>query len=456
MDAQRLILRNVLTDEKYMRKVVPFLKVSYFSGISKTVFRSICKYVEKYNQLPTQDVLAIELQKDDRITSEGLITANEMLPEIFQKESVDSQWLYDTTEEWCKKQAVHNAILDAVAIIEGKNTKYNTTAIPSLLQEALSVGFDANIGHDYIDDAAARFEYYSEDLERIPFDLDYLNRITKGGLVRKTLNVLMAGTGVGKTLAMCHVAAGMLSQGRNVLYITNEMAEEKIAERIDANLLDIPLDQLQDTPVDMFMDRVNRLKKAGAGKLIIKEYPTASANANHYRALLNDLRMKKNFVPDLIVVDYLNICASSRLKAMGGSINSYSYIKAIAEEIRGLAVEFDVPILTATQTTRGGFANSDPGLEDTSESFGLPATADLMLAIISTDDLEKDGLVMFKQLKNRYNDINKHKRFVVGIERDYMRLHDVEQQRQEEVADEPVQKFSREEKPVMDMGDIIF
>jgi archaellum biogenesis ATPase FlaH len=337
------------------------------------------------------------------------------------------EWLVEKTEKFCQDRAVFNAVMESISIIDGKHQTLSKNAIPDVLTKALSVSFDTNIGHDYLENSDARFDFYHLEEERIPFDLDYFNRITKGGLPNKTLNIALAGTGVGKSLFMCHSAAGALSSGKNVLYLTMEMSEERIAERIDANLLNVPIDQLEHLSKPMFDDRVSRVKGKTEGKLIIKEYPTGSAHANHFRALFNELKLKKQFVPDIIYIDYLNICASARMKGMGGAINSYSYIKSIAEELRGLAVEFDVPIVSATQTTRSGFNNDDVGLEDTSESFGLPATADFMFALISNDELKANNQILVKQLKNRYNDLNTYQRFVVGIDRSKMRLYDVDQ-----------------------------
>ena len=390
-----------------MRKVLPFVKPDYFEGIYRILFKEVGKFVSKYNKLPTLEAFKIEIDSSDKLNTEQYTFALEVIPNIFTKEEVNQQWLYDTTEKWCQDRAIYNAIMESISIIDGKHTTLTKQALPSLLEGALAVSFDTNIGHDYIDNVEQRWDFYHAQEERIPFDLDYFNQITKGGLPRKTLNIALAGTGVGKSLFMCHVAANALTQGRNVLYITLEMAEERIAERIDANLLNVPIDQLENLTKDMLKTKVNNIKMKGNGKLIIKEYPTGQANTSHFRALLNELKLKRNFVPEIIFVDYLNICGSARMKAMGGSINSYTYIKAIAEEMRGLAVEFNVPIVSATQTTRAGFSSSDPGLEDTSESFGLPATADLMFALVSTDELQAAGQIMVKQLKNRYNDPGK-------------------------------------------------
>ena len=363
--------------------------------------------------------------------------AVEIIPEIFKIEDIDDEWLYNKTEKWCQDRALFNAVMESISIIDGKHKTLTKNALPDILQKALAVTFDTNIGHDYLENAAERYEFYHSQEEKIPFDLEYFNLITKGGLANKSLNIALAGTGVGKSLFMCHVAASALNEGRNVLYISMEMSEERVAERIDANLLDIPIEQIDSMDEQTFKDRVNSLKTKTNGKLIVKEYPTGSANANHFRALLNELKLKKAFVPDIIFIDYLNICASARMK-MGGSVNSYAYIKAIAEELRGLAVEFDLPIVSATQTTRTGYSSSDPGLEDTSESFGLPATADLMFALVSSEELDAQGQIMVKQLKNRYNDPNKNKRFVVGIDRSKMRLFDADDTSQNLMNDTPM------------------
>jgi archaellum biogenesis ATPase FlaH len=362
----------------------------------------------------------------------------DIIPQLFTEEPIDEAWLLDSTEKWCQDRAIYNAIMESITIIDGKHESLTKGALPDLLTKALGVAFDTNVGHDYVENAEERYEFYHKEEDRIPFDLEYFNAITKGGIPNKTLNIALAGTGVGKSLFMCHVAASALVEGRNVLYITMEMAEERIAERIDANLLNVPIDQLDKMSKDMFTTKVADLARKTTGKLIVKEYPTGSAHAGHFRALLNELKLKKQFEPDVIFIDYLNICASSRMKGMGGAINSYSYIKAIAEELRGLAVEFDVPVFSATQTTRSGYGNSDVGLEDTSESFGLPATADLMFALISTEELEQLGQIMVKQLKNRYNDPTYNKRFVVGVDRSKMRLFDVDENEQSLTDDTPV------------------
>ena len=434
---EQVILRNILTNEKYMRKVLPFVQPEYFQGVYNQLFKQAGMFVAKYNKLPTLDAFKIEIDQSDKFNDEQYAHAMEILPNIFTKETADDKWLEDTTEKWCQDRAIHNAIMESISIIDGKHKNLTKNALPDLLQKALAVSFDTNVGHDYIENVDQRYDFYHEQEERIPFDLDYFNKITKGGLPNKTLNIALAGTGVGKSLFMCHCAGGFLTLGKNVLYITMEMAEERIAERIDANLLNIPMDQLENISKPILTSKVEDLARKTDGKLIIKEYPTGAAHAGHFRALLNELKLKKNFVPEVIFIDYLNICASSRMKGMGGSINSYTYIKAIAEELRGLAVEFGVPIVSATQTTRSGFSSSDPGLEDTSESFGLPATADLMFALISSEELEALGQIMIKQLKNRYNDPNKFKRFVIGIDRTRMRLFDVENAEEGVVRDGP-------------------
>jgi archaellum biogenesis ATPase FlaH len=420
-----------------MRKVLPFINPLYFQGVYNQLFKTVGEYVAKYNKLPTESALKIEIDQSDKFNDDQFTAAVEILPNIFTKDESDYKWLLDTTEKWCQDRAIHNAIMESISIIDGKHKELTKNALPELLSKALAVTFDTNVGHDYIENVEQRYDFYHEDEDRIPFDLDYFNKITKGGLPNKTLNVALAGTGVGKSLFMCHVAGNALVQGRNVLYITMEMAEERIAERIDANLLNVPLDELPHLSKSMLTSKVTDLTSNTNGKLIVKEYPTGSAHSGHFRALLNELKLKKNFVPEMIFIDYLNICASSRMKGMGGSINSYTYIKAIAEELRGLAVEFNVPIITATQTTRSGFSSSDPGLEDTSESFGLPATADLMFALISSEELESLGQIMVKQLKNRYNDPGYKKRFVVGIDKSRMKLYDVDNAEEGVVDDTP-------------------
>ena len=438
VNLEQTILRNILTDEKYMRKVLPFIKPEYFEGIYRTLFKETGKFVAKYNKLPTSTSFKIELDQTDKLSSEQHNMAMDVLPHIFSDEKVDEQWLLDTTEKWCQDRAVYNAIMESISIIDGKHESLTKNALPDILTKALGVGFDTNVGHDYIENVDRRYDFYHTEEQRVPFDLDYFNKITKGGLPNKSLNIALAGTGVGKSLFMCHMAASALTQNLNVLYITLEMSEERIAERIDANLLNVPIDQIDKMSKDMFTTKVANISKQTTGKLIIKEYPTGSAHTGHYRGLLNELKLKKQFSPQIIFIDYLNICSSSRMKGMGGAINSYNYIKAIAEEIRGLAVEFDVPIVSATQTTRSGYGNSDVGLEDTSESFGLPATADFMFALISTEELEQQGQMMVKQLKNRYNDPTYHKRFVIGVDRSKMRLYDVEETQQTLTDDTPM------------------
>ena len=435
---EQTILRNLLTDEKYMRKVLPFIKPDYFQGVYRSLFKEAGKYVAKYNKLPTTETLIIELQEVSSWGDEQYQMAMDIVPQLFNGEVIDQDWLLDATEKWCQDRALYNAVMESISIIDGKHESLTKNALPDILSKALGVSFDKNVGHDYIENVEERYEFYHTEEDRIPFDLDLFNQITKGGVPRKTLNICLAGTGVGKSLYMCHVAAAALAEGRNVLYITMEMAEERIAERIDANLLNVPIDQLENLSKDIFTTKVNNLATKTNGKLIIKEYPTGSAHTGHFRALLNELKLKKEFVPDVIFIDYLNICASSRMKGMGGAINSYNYIKAIAEELRGLAVEFDVPLFSATQTTRSGYSNSDVGLEDTSESFGLPATADLMFALISTEELEQSGQLMVKQLKNRYNDPTHNKRFVIGVDRSKMRLYDVDEREQTLTDDTPV------------------
>ena len=426
INIEQTILRNLLTNEKYTRKVLPFVQPDYFEGVYQQLFKEIAKYVAKYNKLPSQESFKIELDQSDKFNDEQYRHAVEIIPSIFDTEKIDDKWLVDTTEKWCQDRAVYNAIMQSITIIDGKHQTLTKNALPDILSQALAVSFDTNIGHDYIENVGERYDFYHEQEERIPFDLEFFNKITKGGLPNKTLNIALAGTGVGKSLFMCHVGAASLTQGKNVLYITMEMSEERIAERIDANLLDVPIDQLEHLSKEMLTNKVSTIASRTNGKLIIKEYPTGQANTSHFRALLNELKLKKNFIPDIIFIDYLNICASSRMKGMGGAINSYSYIKAIAEEIRGLAVEFNVPIFSATQTTRAGYGSSDIGLEDTSESFGLPATADLMFALISNEELNSLGQILVKQLKNRYNDPTQYKRFALKVDRSKMRLEDAD------------------------------
>ena len=431
---ERTTLSNLISNEPYARKVLPFLKPEYYSDIhDRVIFEEINKFVEKYGNLPTKQTLSIELDNRKDLNQEQFGKVLEII-ETLNKHDVDMQWLIDTTEKFCKDKAVYNAIISGIQIIDGKDKQHTAEAIPSILTEALAVAFDQNVGHDYVENGEERFEFYHKKEERIEFDLDYFNKITKGGLPQKTLNIALAGTGVGKSLFMCHMAASVLMQGKNVLYITMEMAEERIAERIDANLMNITMDELHELPKKMFTDRLAKIQKKTNGKLIIKEYPTASAHTGHFRSLIKELALKKSFKPDIIFIDYLNICASSRFKG-NANVGSYFYIKAIAEELRGLAVENIVPIVSATQTTRSGFSSSDIGLEDTSESFGLPATADLMFALISTEELEDLNQIMVKQLKNRYNDPSMNKRFILGIDRARMKLYDCEQEAQKDIVD---------------------
>ena len=428
------ILRNLVFNEDYSRKVIPFIQPDYFEQkTEKVVFEEIVQFIVKYGSAITIEALNIEIENRTDLTEDQIKEIREINSSL-NDSPVDKQWLLDTTEKWCRDRAIYLALMESIHIADGNNEKKNRDAIPSILSDALAVSFDNNIGHDYLQNYEERYEFYHRQEDKIEFDLEYFNKITKGGIPNKTLNIALAGTGVGKSLFMCHVASSVLLQGRNVLYITLEMAEERIAERIDANLLNVPIQQLVDLPRQMFENKVTSLSKKTQGTLIIKEYPTASAHSGHFKALLNELALKKSFRPDIIFIDYLNICASSRYKS-NLSVNSYSYIKAIAEELRGLAVEFNVPIVSATQTTRSGYGNSDVELTDTSESFGLPATADLMFALISTEELEQLGQIMVKQLKNRYNDPTIYKRFIVGIDRAKMRLYDCEQTAQKDILD---------------------
>ena len=448
---QTHILSHLLNNEEYCRRVIPFIKKEYFEGSHKTVFDLIVSFVGTHNKLPTGKVLELELRKINA-HEDVLNQASVLITEITDKSDVDTDYLIQESEKWCKERAVYNAIMESIQIIDGKDTQRSEGAIPEILSDALGTSFDQAIGHDYVDNSDERFDFYNTKEDRIPFDLDYFNKITKGGLPNKTLNIALAGTGVGKSLFMCHCAASVLEQGKNVLYITMEMAEERIAERIDANLMNLPIERLSSLPKGVFNEKIQKIAKSSIGKLIIKEYPTGAAHTGHFRALLNELKLKKDFKPDIIYIDYLNICSSSRMRGLGGSINSYSYIKAIAEELRGLAVEFNVPIVSATQTTRSGFSNTDVGLEDTSESFGLPATADLMFAIISTEELEELGQLLIKQLKNRYNDPTKYRRFVIGVDRSRMKLYDVEESAQSDIMsdmtpDKPINKFGEREQP---------
>ena len=424
-----LILRNLLYNEEYLRKVIPFIKSDYFEDPhQKIVFQEIEKFVTEYNKPATKEVLCIEVEKRQDITDTSFTEVTKFISYL-EDVATDYDWLCDTTEKWCRDRAIYLALMESISLADGKDKDKDRDAIPSILSEALAVSFDAHVGHDYLLDYEERYESYHRKEDKIPFDLEYFNKITKGGLPNKTLNIALAGTGVGKSLFMCHVAAAALLGGKNVLYITAEMAEEKIAERIDANLLNVPIQEMTDLPKLMFEEKVTKLSQKTQGSLIIKEYPTASAHSGHFRALLNELALKKSFRPDIIFVDYLNICASERYRA-GSNVNSYTVVKAIAEELRGLACEANVPIVSATQTTRSGYGSSDVELTDTSESFGLPATADLMFALISTDELAELGQIMVKQLKNRYNDVSISKRFILGIDRAKMRLYDCEQSEQ--------------------------
>ena len=431
---ERTTLSNLVANEEYCRKVLPFIKPDYFDvKEERVVFEEITNFVDKYKRIPTKISLEIEVESRKDLTQDQHTKIVEII-QTLDATDVDMEWLVDTTEKFCKDKAIYNAIVDGISIIDGKDKNRKPDAIPTILTDALAVCFDNAVGHDYFEDSEKRFDFYHRVEERIPFDLEFFNKITKGGLPQKTLNICLAGTGVGKSLFMCHMAASCLSQGKNVLYITLEMAEERIAERIDANLMNISMEDLHDLPKNMFDDKIAKLNDKMNGKLIVKEYPTATAHSAHFRGLIKELAIKKSFKPDMIFVDYLNICASSRLKG-ASNVNSYTYIKSIAEELRGLAVECNVPIMSATQTTRSGYTSSDLGLEDTSESFGLPATADFMFAIISNEELEALNQIVVKQLKNRYNDPTVNKRFVIGIDRSKMRLYDVENKEQDDLVD---------------------
>ena len=452
MNLEQKILKHLLLDEEYTRKTLPFIKGEYFQESSeKLLFDEIQTYVNKYNTMPTKEALVIEIDKRVNLTDDQHKKTISLVKQItIDPEVSDTKWLIDATEDFCQEKAIYNGIMQSIQILDDKNKnsteKLDKGSIPKILADALSVSFDNHIGHDFIDDAETRYDFYHKVERRIPFDLDYLNRITKGGLAEKSLNIVLAGTGVGKSLFMCHCAAANLTMGKNVLYITMEMAEERIAERIDANLMNVELDRLIGMPKETYLKKVESLREKTKGKLIIKEYPTASANVNHFAHLLNELKLKRQFIPDIIYIDYLNICSSARMK-MGSSINSYTYIKAIAEELRGLAVEHKLPIVSATQTTRSGYTNSDVGLEDTSESFGLPATADLMFALISTEELADLNQIMVKQLKNRYSDPTTNKRFVIGVDRAKMKLYDAEESAQTNISDSGQ---IEDDKPVFD------
>jgi replicative DNA helicase len=433
-NVELLILRSLLYNEDYARKVVPFIQGDYFEQPSqKITFEEIATFITDYDELPSKEALYIEVEKRNDVTEELYKQITELIGVLDDSPS-DEEWLLNTSEKWCRDRAIYLALMESIKIADGQDAKKEKGAIPSILSDALAVSFDNNIGHDYLKDYEERYESYHRKEDKIPFDLEYFNKITKGGIPNKTLNIALAGTGVGKSLFMCHMASSCLANGRNVLYVTMEMAEEKIAERIDANLLNVNIQEITDLPKPMFESKVTSLAKKTQGTLIIKEYPTASAHSGHFKSLLNELALKKSFRPDIIFIDYLNICASSRYRG-NANVNSYSYIKAIAEELRGLAVEANVPIVSATQTTRSGFASSDVDLTDTSESFGLPATADLMFALISTEELEGLGQILVKQLKNRYNDPTINKRFVIGIDRAKMRLYDCEQSAQKDLLD---------------------
>jgi len=429
-----LILRNLIYNEDYIRKVLPFLRKDYFQDYNlKIIFDEIYSFINEYNKPATKEALLIEVDKRTDL-NETFYKEIVSIIDSFDNSPAELQWLIDTTEKWCRDRAIYLALMESIQIADGKNEDKNRDSIPSILSDALSVSFDNHVGHDYLQDYDQRYEYYNRKENKLEFDLDYFNKITNGGLSPKTLNIALAGTNVGKSLFMCHVAGSYLLQGRNVLYITLEMAEEKIAERIDANQMNVNIKDIKDLTKSTFESKINNISKKTHGSLIIKEYPTASAHAGHFKALLNELALKKSFKPDVIFIDYLNICASSRYKG-NISVNSYSYVKSIAEELRGLAVEFNVPIMSATQTTRSGFASSDPELTDTSESFGLPATADFLFALISTDELEQLNQILVKQLKNRYSDKSTYKKFVIGIDRSKMRLYDVDQSAQKDILD---------------------
>ena len=444
---ENYIISTLVQDDEFARKTLPFLKKDYFSDDGqKVIFELVRQFVEKYNKVPNKAVLSVDLDELKGLNQTTYDQAKECIKQLGTNPTVDEQWLLDNTEKFCQDKAIYNAIMDSIKIMDNQKEQQSRGTIPKLLSDALAVSFDQHIGHDFLEDSVVRFENYHKKEKRIPFDIEFLNKITKGGLPRKTLNIILAGTGVGKSLAMCHMAAHNLSSGQNVLYITMEMAEEKIAERIDANLLDVTLDELAVLTKDAYQKKIDRFRSKTTGKLIIKEYPTASAGSANFRHLINELRLKRNFKPDIIYIDYLNICSSSRLKA-GANVNSYTYVKAIAEELRGLGVEFDVPIVSATQTNRTGYTNTDVGLEDTSESFGLPATADIMFALIATEELDKLNQIMVKQLKNRYSDPTKYKRFVIGVDKSKMKLYDVEMGAQHNIMDAPGSHYSTEFEP---------
>jgi len=452
MNLEKKILKHLLYDDEFVRKTIPFIKEDYFQDITeKTVYKQIVDYILKYKSSPTVDALKIEVDSISNLNQEQHKKVVDYVDELAYNDvsEKDTEWLIENSEQFCQEKAVYNAIMESIQILDDDTKALDKGAIPQILADALSVSFDNHVGHDFIADAEERYEFYHRVESSIPFDLDYMNRITKNGLPNKTLNIILAGTGVGKSLAMCHFAAANLTQGKNVLYITLEMSEEKIAERIDANLMNTPLDYLHQLSKDEYMNKISKIKSKTKGKLIVKEYPTASANVSHFKHLINDVKLKKQFKPDIIYIDYLNICSSSRMRA-SATVNSYTLIKSIAEELRGMAVEYDVPIVSATQTTRGGFANSDVDLTDTSESFGLPATADFMVALIATEELTDLNQIMVKQLKNRYNSPDTYKRFVIGVDKSKMRLYDVEQSAQNDIVDSG---HVNDDKPIFDRSD---
>jgi replicative DNA helicase len=450
MKIELTILKNLVHNEDFARKTLPFLKEDYFSDSSeRVVYKRIADFMTKYNSRPTREAIGIEIESSNNLTEEEHKRSMELVRNLVEPEPVTMDWLLESTEAFCQERAVFNAVMDSIAILDGKDKNRTKNSIPEILSEALGVSFDSHIGHDFIEDFEERYDYYHRVEEKVAFDLELFNKITRGGLSRKSLNIILAGTGVGKTLAMCHFAAANLTMGKNVLYITMEMAEEKIAERIDANLLNVASEDLQQLPKEMYQNKIARLRSKTQGKLIIKEYPTASAHAGHIRHLLNELNLKRNFVPDIIYIDYLNICCSSRIK-LGSNVNSYSYIKSIAEELRGLAVEKNVPIVSATQTTRSGYTSSDPGLEDTSESFGLPATADFMIALVRDEEMDERGQIMVKQLKNRYSDPANTRKFFVGVDRVKMRLFDLEESAQDDIIDDSRGGKTKRSESVMD------
>ena len=449
---ERTALKNLIHNDEYARKVLPFLKEEYFTErFDKILFREIYHFITKYNNLPTKEALSIELNNRKDINETEYKTITDILGTL-NKEQIDQKWLVETTEKFCKDRAIHNAILNGIHILDGKDKEHSPEYLPEMLSQALSVSFDQKIGHDYLTDTKERYDFYKRKEERLQLDLEFFNKITRGGIPSKTLNICLAGTGVGKTMFMTHLASSILLQGKNVLYITLEMAEERIAERIDANLLNVGMSDLEELPYQMYETKINKLQSKTTGKLIIKEYPTASAHTGHFKNLMNELALKKSFKPDILFVDYLNICASARFKA-GASVNSYTYIKAIAEELRGLAVEYNIPVFSATQTTRGGFVSSDIGMEDTAESFGLPATADFMFALISSEELEQKNQILIKQLKNRYNDPTVNRKFIIGVDRSKMRLYDVEQKAQEDLVDTGQEEQFKSKKPLGEFSD---